>query len=517
MEKIDVTLINYAISTFNGSNGPVPSGLMLEGNGPYLMGCLKNEDYTSNFFDFNNTKTPSLITSLGKEGYINYCIERLDESIKKNNTQLVGFTLYSNGAKDVFKIVNKLKKKNPNVTFVAGGPLVGYISKEIFELSSFDCLVKGEGYESITKLADVIYKNESISQVPGAIYKSNGEIKQNKKSSFDLNQLPIPSYENYLDIQFKAPIATLTHSVGCWHGKCIFCYHPRAHGIARERSIEETLKEMQMLKKLGITNYRLSDPNPRGDRIGELLKAMDTDMKLSAFAYSGNYDLSKVKKKLSSLFIGLESTRPDVLIKLGKTNDPDTYLNNCKELLLKAKEADVSTILTSIFPIPFDTPKDAKKIVYDYIKLNPDFVAPVALTPIPCTPLEKKILIEGEKSGFILEDNFTQKMAFFELDLLNGTEMAKQPSTYKMNFNNQWVDKPWAITNQHITIPLTNAGIPNQSDEIVIMAEAFYGNLNNNQTQRRLQVDTFKTNISNAINNGDSKTLQKIVNTMWNR
>ncbi|MBT6227376.1 MAG: hypothetical protein HOI47_12030, partial [Candidatus Scalindua sp.] len=111
-------IVTYAVQ----SRGPVPSGLMLD-NGPALLASyLLNEGYKPIIFDFNNLKTIEDIAKHGKEAFVKDSIDFLDDYYRSNNVKIAGTKLYANGFVDNIKIHEELKRRNPGLILVAGGP-----------------------------------------------------------------------------------------------------------------------------------------------------------------------------------------------------------------------------------------------------------------------------------------------------------------------------------------------------------------------------------------------------------
>ncbi|MFH1682683.1 MAG: radical SAM protein [Candidatus Woesearchaeota archaeon] len=512
MTEKNVALVSYAVQ----SKGPVPSGLMLEG-GAHLAGRLLQNGYVPTVYDFNNVNSIKKISQEGKEEFLDDTINQLHEKIQKDDIRLIGFTLYTNGFKDNIKIAQELKKRNPGLMIAAGGPLVGWFEEEIFTYTdTFDILVRGEGDQAIVALADMVYNNASLSAVPGAIYQTNIGINKNKKIVTDISSLPFPIYDQevYPDLDSKIKVSTLRTTVGCRWGRCNFCPQPKIDGRYRERDIENVLAEIEHLKSNhGIRKFRLADPNPSPEQLRKLFDGLPDDVKISCFAYSDqNYDFDNSAKNLLGLFIGIESMDPVVLSSLNKTDHPKEYIGQCKEMLAEAKRHGIATVYANIVPTANDTTERIRKDLENVIELQPDFITALPLAPIPGTPLYRKILKDGEKTGVRLNPKFLKELMLYELDLLNPSSWRNPP--FQLKVDGKFIENPFTTRNELFSDPLAKQNIQMASDEIVLMAHLYHEGLDQDQDRRRVQVNEFQNRLRADVSEGDHQDLEKMVDQM---
>ena len=214
MSKV-IPLISYALQ----SKGPVLSGLMLDNGVALLASYLKQSGYSPIIYDFNNLKSIKRIDEIGKEKFVGEVIDQLDEFVKKNGVELIGFKLFSNGFKDSIEIAHQLRKKNPELKIVGGGPQVGWFGEHIFKyidnnynVEIFNGLISGEADSCIKMIADGV----SFSEIPGMIYKeTNSIIQTNQRAFYNLSELPFPIYdvEIYLEIEVNCEVITIRRSL----------------------------------------------------------------------------------------------------------------------------------------------------------------------------------------------------------------------------------------------------------------------------------------------------------------
>ena len=505
--KQSVGLVTYAIL----SGGPVPSGLMLEG-AAHLAGTLYNAGYAPTVFDFNNFETINYIARNGKEDFIDRCVADLHADVQRAKMKLIGFTLYTNGFYDCIQIAKRLKRRNPDLLIAAGGPLVGWIEEAIYHITdAFDLLVRGEGDISIVKIADMVYRNGTISDIPGAIYKSGNETVKNPKYVLDISRLPLPLYDEVVYPAFskKIPVATLRASVGCRWARCRYCVQPRLHGRYRERDIDDVLLEAARLKALyGLTYFRLSDPSPSPSRISEIARGLSDDQRFGCFFYpEPDVDLGEAAQKLLAVFIGMERIDPAHLTAVNKCRNPDAHAGQTARIVEQSKALGITAIVANIVPTANDSTTSIARQL-DYIRLmNPDFITITPLIPIPGSPLHKQILMHGSSTGIVLDDDYVEKMTRWTFDPLGPPE-AWPEAPFRTVVDGE-LTAPLTVSRERFGLPLREMGIAAVSDDMVLMAYHHHKGLGAGQDEKRTQVLDFQLHIRETMRKGDSSVLRK--------
>lgn len=490
-------IVSYAVQ----SRGPVPSGLMLD-NGPALLASyLLREGYTPKIFDFNNLRTIENIKRQEKEAFLKDSIDFLDDYYRSNGVKIAGTKLYANGFADNVKIHEELKKRDPDLIIVAGGPQVDWFGEELFNYTDvFDMLSYGDGDLAIVPLADFAYGHGNADSIPNLIYRENGQTKRTKRKNINLDNLPEPIYDKefYPDIDGKILIAPREDSRGCPYGKCGFCVHTRIGGKLRVRSVEKLAQE---IKASEMKVSRLSGPSPLPSYINELIKLIP-DRKISSFTYSyPGYDYAEISRCLMGAFIGLESTDKNILEKvLRKTNDAEKYLQNAREMVKEFKRHGISTIVSMMVPCPGESQSTMERSIEYLIDIKPDFVVTLPMAPFPGTPITRSAKRDAEIAGVLLEENFERKWMLYELDLLQKSEEWPDPP-FKTNVSGEFVN-PFLYT-MKFTGELVKNGIHPLSDEIVLMSYLYHDGLSTDQDERRMQCNEFMAGIRSDIANGN--------------
>ncbi len=501
-------IVSYAVQ----SRGPVPSGLMLD-NGPALLATyLLNDGYKPMIFDFNNLKAIEDIARHGKETFVRDTTDFLDDYYKSNDVKIAGTKLYANGIIDNIKIHEELKRRNPDLILVAGGPHVDWFGEKIFNYTdAFDMLTYGDGDSAIVPLAKLAYDDGKIEDIPNLIYRKNGQIIRSKRKEISMDNLPKPTYDEdiYPGLDGKIHIVPIEDSRGCSYGKCGFCVHTRIAGKRRVRPIEQLVSEID---EYGMKVSRLSGPSPMPEYISELVKRIP-GRKISAFTYSfPDYDYAEISKGLTGAFIGLESTDKYILENvLKKTNDTEQYLKNASEMVKNFKKHGVATIVAMMVPCPGENQVTMERSLEYLIDMQPDFVVTLPMGPIPGTSIARRAKKDSKIAGIQLDKDFDQRWMLYELDLLLKPD--KWPTLpYKTNVNDEFVN-PFLATMKFNEELVKNGMLP-LSDEIVLMSYLYHNGLSVDQNERRMQCNDFMANARNDIETGNVIGLTEKLRTM---
>ena len=135
--------------------------------------------------------------------------------------QLVAFSCYIWNIRRTLEVAQKIKQLNPACKILLGGPEVSYDWKEIIALPEIDFIIVGEGEIPFSWL---LKSYPIIGQVPGLVWKKEGEVIENNTSEIlDLQQLQ--NINPYLSVpaeELQHKICYIEASRGC-PNCCEFC------------------------------------------------------------------------------------------------------------------------------------------------------------------------------------------------------------------------------------------------------------------------------------------------------
>ncbi|CAM3681394.1 B12-binding domain-containing radical SAM protein [Mesobacillus zeae] len=107
---------------------------------------------------------------------------------------VIGFSCYIWNIEETIKVIRMIKKINPSIMVIAGGPEVTYdIADWMEEVTELDFIIIGEGEQTFKQLLGEIEGQKEYINVSGLCYRSDGEIKVNpQRNKLDLKELPSP-------------------------------------------------------------------------------------------------------------------------------------------------------------------------------------------------------------------------------------------------------------------------------------------------------------------------------------
>lgn len=114
--------------------------------------------------------------------------------IYQQKPDVIGFSCYIWNIEETIKVVNMIKKVDPSIIIVLGGPEVTYDIREWMErIPEVDFIVIGEGEQTFKQLLTEIQKTHHYKNVPGIAYRANEEVVITPQmNKLDLKELPSP-------------------------------------------------------------------------------------------------------------------------------------------------------------------------------------------------------------------------------------------------------------------------------------------------------------------------------------
>ena len=127
-------------------------------------------------------------------------VEKVAELLK--NDFIVAFSVYVWNKNYSFELAKLLKKINPNIILIFGGPEIPIEDKNIFVNYPFmDYVIKNEGEKSFKALLEKIIELEDKVSIPGLLINDNGQLIDTgvPLRIDDLNEIPSPYIEGVFD------------------------------------------------------------------------------------------------------------------------------------------------------------------------------------------------------------------------------------------------------------------------------------------------------------------------------
>ncbi|QFT88504.1 coproporphyrinogen III oxidase [Bacillus sp. THAF10] len=172
---------------------------------------------------------------------------------------VIGFSCYIWNIEETIKVISMLKKINPHLVIVLGGPEVTYdVSYWLERLKDVDFIVLGEGEITFKQLLKELEGDGDFSSISGLAYRLNEENKISpQRNKVDLKELPSP-YRFEEDLQALSKRVTYFEtSRGCPFS-CQFCLSSIEVGV-RYFDREKVKEDIRFLMKNGAKTIKFVD------------------------------------------------------------------------------------------------------------------------------------------------------------------------------------------------------------------------------------------------------------------
>ncbi|MFT4412378.1 B12-binding domain-containing radical SAM protein [Fredinandcohnia humi] len=172
---------------------------------------------------------------------------------------VIGFSCYIWNIEETIKVIKMLKKINPQLVIVLGGPEVTYDVREWLErIPEVDYIVVGEGEETFKQLLTAIRDSQPIDEISGVAFRKEEKFIMNpQRNKLDLKELPSP-------FRFKEDLPHLSKRVtyvetsrGCPFN-CQFCLSSIEVGV-RYFDREKIKDDIRFLMDNGAKTIKFVD------------------------------------------------------------------------------------------------------------------------------------------------------------------------------------------------------------------------------------------------------------------
>lgn len=320
-----------------------------------------------------------------------------------SDADIVGITSVTPTIGAALYIAHFLKRDNPDIKIVLGGPHVTLLPEETMNSSSdIDFIIRGEGDETVIELMRSIENGQPLDDVSGISYKTEGKIVHtpDRTSNVDMDSLPYPAYHLLPWKKYRPhpphgmslPFGAIVTSRGCPY-RCAYCSKPIFGSRFRAQSPERVVEEMAYLhEKFGVKEIAFYDDTftldkERAHAIAE--KILEKGLKV---AWTCETRVNLVDKELLehmkqagcySVAYGIESASPQIIEVLRK----DITLEQVEKAVRDSREVGLQVVGYFMLGSPGETPDTIRKTI-DYAKrLKVDFAQFSITTPFPGTEL----------------------------------------------------------------------------------------------------------------------------------
>ena len=348
-------------------------------------------------------------------------LDEITNRAKEYNPDIIVLTAMTPFYNIAVECAEMLKNKKVNASICVGGPHLTIMQEKAF-FDCFDFGFVGEGEESWKKFVNE-YKNKNFNEVPGLMYRDNGNIKNNPRahSSKDLDIYPRASYHLLKMGQYKIgtlkgrlPFTSIMTFRGCpW--KCIFCASDQLETTRiLKRSIKSIVDEIEhIVTTYNVRHFMVLDDvltlvRKRSVEFCEeiIKRKLDITFEGSTRANLLDEELVILMKRagLIRLSFGLETVDEDMRKTMNKKVPLDAYKES-NEILNKHGIEALNSVMLGL---PGETEKNIWKTLNFLKKAKEVKQANFAIaTPYPGTKFHE-MAVNGEGGMHLLSDDFTE-------------------------------------------------------------------------------------------------------------
>lgn len=270
--------------------------------------------------------------------------QRKDSIIKKiimSKPDIVAFSIYIWNYSMTIEIVESIKKINPNIKIIVGGPEVSYDPEELLKrVPSIDYVIFGEGEIPFQNLIKAIIDNGKDIRLSGVGYIKNKEMVIGPKSPLmNIDSLIFP-----YDLPFdKTKLVYYESSRGCPYN-CSYCISSTIKGV-RYKTLDLVKKDLQLFLDQEVKIVKFIDRTFNIDkkRSLEIIKYMiDNDNGVTTFHLELSPNLidedwiillKGVRKDLVQFEVGIQSVHENVIKAVNRNIYFDKIKVTLKELI----------------------------------------------------------------------------------------------------------------------------------------------------------------------------------------
>lgn len=330
----------------------------------------------------------------------------LERRLNEFSPDIVGITFATPLYDDMKRIVSIVKRANPNITVVAGGPHVSHLPEETLNDSELDIVIIGEGDFTLRSIVET----KKLSDVKGLCFKKEGKIFTTPARGFieNLDALSCPAFELFEVKKYKSPkvlarenpATFIETSRGCIFN-CIYCYNMFGHRF-RFKSPKKVVDEMEYVINSGFREIHIADDAfttdiKRAKEICREIKRRGLDF---CWSLDNGIRVDQVDKEFLQMAydsgcyrvcFGVESGDEKVLRAIGKGITTKMIVNAIK----MSKDVGLETLGYFMIGLPGENEDSLKKTIEFAKELAPDFAKMGITTPLPGSRLFRILEKQG--------------------------------------------------------------------------------------------------------------------------
>ncbi|MDY6848116.1 MAG: radical SAM protein [Geoalkalibacter sp.] len=321
--------------------------------------------------------------------YQSQSLEEMAARIMKHAPTLVGFPLYVWNHPAIIELAGELKKRQPQLPVICGGPEAGAAAEKLLASGVFDAVVRGEAEAIFPELVERIHQGKPL-DLAGVCTPGQPEPAQQAVIPPSLQNVASPWLTGVLTPREGGVLWEVAR--GCPFA-CDFCYDGRGNNQLRPIEEKRLADELHLFVANGVSQIWVLDstfnhPPERGKRLLRLLKenAPHIHFHLEAKADFLDRETAQLLAGLScSVQIGLQTITPAALKRIHRTLDQELFR---RKISLLAVEG-ITYGFDIIYGLPGDDYEGFRSTLRFALELRPNQVDIFPLAVLPGTALHR--------------------------------------------------------------------------------------------------------------------------------
>lgn len=376
-------------------------------------------------------------------------LEKITQKIISLKPDYLGLPAYTEEINDAARIALEVKKHDPGVVTIIGGPHASAIPHETLEeFKCFDIAVFGEGELTVRD----IVKGRELESIDGIAYRNDegGIVVRNLQRCVDPDTLPPPAWDLYSPKRYQfMPVDTVR---GCPYS-CIFCFRATGREV-RYKSPDRVADEIYRdFTEYGFRRFSLfgggTFPLGREHGMAVCNRILNKKLRIKWITSTRvgllDEELLRVMKNSGCelISLGIESGDYEML----KSCNKEITLPQAEKTLKLCKKTGINAELNFILGLPGET-KETISATRDFAVRMEKYVSQInfaILTPFPGTQIYKMAL-DGEGGLKIRTKDWTRyvKQGGYAIEHKNFTH--RELDEYQVRFySSVYLRAPWKI------------------------------------------------------------------------
>jgi len=328
----------------------------------------------------------------------------LAAQLAERQADVVGLSCYIWNGRTLIATARELRRLQPGVRIVMGGPEVGPIAHDVMAAEpAIDVIVRSEGEVPFAEIVDAWKAGRELDDVAGICFRRGDEVVDTADPVIlrDLNLLPSPHQDKY--VTFKGRVAQIETQRGCVF-RCNFCFYNKDLSIRNRRfELDRVKRELLYWLNRDVHSIYLMDPvfNLNSARAKEICQFIaehnHQHIKVHSEIWAEFMDdeLAQLMKAANVywLEVGLQTTDDTSLAAIERRLRMEPFLDGINAL----KRNHLYFELQLIYGLPFETPETFRRSLDFAAQLEPAELSVFMLLVLPGTELWKKAEAMGIK------------------------------------------------------------------------------------------------------------------------